>query len=69
MEDDFLDILERGIETFHINPLGGNNIIVEGSDRFAHERDVKALSEAAKHAAGRIRELERRLNEKGCNSY
>lgn len=35
------------IQSFHINPEGGENIIVEGGDRFCHERDVKAFKDAA----------------------
>jgi hypothetical protein len=42
----------KKIETFHINPEGEPNICVEGSDRFAHERDVDALIALIRARAG-----------------
>jgi regulator of replication initiation timing len=42
----------KKIETFHINPEDGPNIWVEGSDRFAHERDVHALIATIRARAG-----------------
>jgi len=44
------EIGNSGIETFHINEPGGPNIIVEGSTRFAHERDVARLIRLARAA-------------------
>jgi hypothetical protein len=43
-------IAARGCETFHINPIGGGNICVEGGDRFAHERDVVAVFDMVRAA-------------------
>ena len=45
-----LEVVCQGVETFHINPVGGENIVVDGGDRFAHERDVKLLLAAARAA-------------------
>jgi hypothetical protein len=50
LSDAFKRIAELNVETFHINPLGGGNICVEGSDRFAHERDVAAVFEVVRAA-------------------
>lgn len=44
------EIADRGCETFHINPLGGDNICVEGGYRFAHERDVVAVLDMVRAA-------------------
>jgi hypothetical protein len=43
-------IAARGCETFHINPIGGDNICIEGGDRFAHERDVVAVFDMVRAA-------------------
>jgi cell division protein FtsB len=47
-----LEHVSKGIDTFHVNPVGGPNICVEGSDRFAHERDVDRLLSIARAALG-----------------
>ena len=43
-------IANSGIETFAINVIGGDDISVEGSNRFAHERDVAAIMATARAA-------------------
>lgn len=42
------------IETFAINPVGEGNIVVEGGDRFAHERDLAKVMKWTHAAASLI---------------
>ena len=43
-------ILDQSCDTFHINPEGGANIVVEGQDRLAFESDFVALVNIARVA-------------------
>jgi len=45
-----LVVVSQGLDTFHISPIGGKNIFVDGGDRFAHERDVERLLAVARAA-------------------
>jgi hypothetical protein len=55
-----VEVAAAGVETFCINPEGGSNIVVEGGDRFAHERDILPLLNAARAALDLDGQKERR---------
>lgn len=55
-----LKIVAAGVDTFAITPSGFPDIIVEGSSRFAHERDVLPLLDAARTALDPDGQKERR---------
>ena len=55
-----LEFVAAGVDTFAINPVGGPDIVVDGSSRFAHEREVLPIVRAARAALTPEGQQERR---------
>lgn len=53
-----LEVIAGGVTTFRIENEDGEDICTEGSTRFAHERDVVPLLEAARITLAEIKETQ-----------